>query len=83
MEVAPIGRPHKFNDIPGPKMVRADSQQLGFGVGGIAALVTAFAAGTMGFEQAIHGAHGAQLAALVEQSGVYDGKGHVGKALAA
>ena len=44
--------------------------------------MTPLCAATVGFEQAVHGAHGTQIAALIKERGMHTGRGSVGKALA-
>jgi len=46
----------------------------------MAALTAAFAAGAVGFKEAVHGAYRMQVAAFIEQSSMHTGRGCVSKA---
>ena len=77
VEVGPLGRPEQFGDVPRPDLVGAGGQELGFRVTGMAQLVAPLAHLAVGFEDAVHGAHRAEVDALVEERGVDLARGFV------
>ena len=82
MEARPLGRPFELGDVPGPNLVGRDREQLGLGVGRVGELVAPLAAATIDRQQAVHRAHRAEIAALVEQRGVHGRRRGVDEALA-
>jgi hypothetical protein len=60
-------------------LIGRHGQQLGLGVGRVGELIAPFAAAAIGRQQPVHGAHRAQVAALVEQRGVHGRRRRVAK----
>jgi len=82
VEAHPLGRTFELGDVPRPNLIGLNSQQLGLGVGRVGELVAPLAATTVDGQQAVHRAHRAEIAALVEQRGVHRRRGGVDEALA-
>lgn len=82
VKARPLGRPLELGDVPGPDLVGRRGQQLGLGIGRMGELSAPLARAALGGQQAVHGAHRAEVAALVQQRGVHGRRRGVGKALA-
>ena len=83
LEAGPFERPFELRDVPTPDLIGSGGQQFGLEVGGVSELIAPFACLAVGGQQAVHGAHRAQIDALVEQGGVDARRRAIGKALAA
>ena len=83
VKAGPFGRAFDLRDIPTPDFVGSGGQQLGFDVGRMGELMTSFTHRSLGAEQAIHGAHRAEITPLVEQGGIDGRRCAVGKPFAA
>ncbi len=71
MKARPLGWSFEFGDVPGPDLVGRRRQQFGFGIGRMGKLIAPLRAAAVGRQQAVHGAHRCQIAALIEQRGVH------------
>ena len=66
---APFTGPLSFTDVPAPDLVGLHRQQLRCDVGRVDTLMAPLVRAARGREQAVHGAHRAQVVALVEGRG--------------
>src|SRR3954471_8566007 len=70
IEVGPLRRSQQFRDVPAPELVRTGSQQLGFRVSRMDQLVATLPHLALAFQNPVHGANRAMIAALIEKGGV-------------
>src|SRR5450755_2694368 len=73
IEVGPLGRPQQFGDVPTPELVWCGGQQFRLLVRRMRELIAALAGLAFLFEQAIHGADGAEILSFIEQRRINSG----------
>ena len=81
VEVGPLGRAAQLGDVPTPKLVGRGGQQLRLLIRRMGELIAALARGAVLFQDAIHGARGAEILAFIEQGGLNGGRRAILEAL--
>ena len=75
VKVCPLGRSRQLGDIPEPQWIGLGGQQLRLGVGRMLSLKAPFPRFALGLKDAIHGSHGAQVNAFIQQGSMDPARG--------
>src|SRR4051812_12587490 len=77
VEVRPLGGAEQLGDVPAPDLIGSGRQQLRLRVGRMDERVAAWARLPLGRQEAVHGALGGEVGALIQEGGVHGGRGSI------